>query len=233
MHTQPRTRDGAEDASLRDIFKFSRWKRVVWCTDCTKQGLFGCPESKSSQVRCTKICAPTEQVRTGSSCRLLPRLCLARAPTTPCTRARCSRRARHARSSRRARARASPRMRATNDVGVPMSPLSLPARLLSALRSTAPCTRARVYRARSSRTHARLTCARAAWRWRARRFGLTSLDVSHVDVAFADTQSDERDDDERDDDERDEQDEREEVPVERVRVRAQKLRDEESESTRS
>ena len=131
--------------------------------------------------------------------------CLASAspalPLPPCTRARCSRRARHARSSRRARARASPRMRATNDVGVPMSPLSLPARLLSALRSTAPCTRARVYRARSSRTHARLTCARAAWRWRARRFGLTSLDVSHVDVAFADTQNDE--DDERDDDERD------------------------------
>ena len=93
---------------------------MVWCcTDCTKQGLFGCPESKSSQVGCTKFCAPTEQVRTGSSCRLLPRLCLARAPTLPpCTRARCWRRARHARCSRRARARASPRMRATNDAPV-------------------------------------------------------------------------------------------------------------------
>ena len=155
-----------------------------------------------SQKFVTRRDDESTNVRTGNSSRLLPRLCLARAPTLPpCTRARCSRRARHARCSRRARARASPRMRATNDVGVPMSPLSLPARLLSALRSTAPCTRARVYRARSSRTHARLTCARAAWRWRARRFGLTSLDVSHVDVAFADTQNDE--DDERDDDERD------------------------------
>ena len=74
--------------------------------DFTKHGLFAARGTKF----CATLFAVHKIVCTGNSCRLLPRLCLARAPTLPpCTRARCSRRARHARCSRRAC------MRATND----------------------------------------------------------------------------------------------------------------------
>ena len=54
----------------------------------------------------TKFCDPRNKKVCHRECRLLPRLCLARAPTLPlCTRARCSRRARRARCSRVAHAR--------------------------------------------------------------------------------------------------------------------------------
>jgi len=160
---------------------------------------------------------PTEQtnVRTGNACRLLPRLCLARAPTLPpCTRARCcSRRARRARCSRRTRARASPRMRATNDA-LRLLPRASPLPRLCLGPATAS-PRPRHCLAYAHATHA----ARVAHACVRRRFGLTSL--GGVARCFcSQTQNDERDDDERDDDERDEQDEREEVPDERVRARA-------------
>ena len=134
VHAQPRTRDGGSGRS-----RGADATSDIEIVDVLKQFRI----NKNNKV--TEICDRDDEstnVRTGNSSRLLPRLCLARAPTLPpCTRARCSRRARHARCSRRARARASPRMRATNDA-LRLLPLSLAIGWLSACPALASPARA-------------------------------------------------------------------------------------------
>ena len=109
---------------------------------------------QQQQLCGTNFCA-TERAP-GIPVGFLPRLCIARAPTlSPCTRARCSRRARHAHCSRRARARASPRMRATNDALRLLPRSSLLPRLCLGPASASPTTsalpRPRARHARCSR----------------------------------------------------------------------------------